>query len=159
MNIYLYKCAHGTSYQITEWNSRITNSLALVEFSQHHTIHRVMANLKSSTNTRNQHWRSFVGVIASYRITLNLAMAESPFFLVYGRDPNLPWHQLLEPMQCFLGYPDSCYAEPGNTWISISNCKEDIGWEQVYSHSEDNGKRQTSLPHRRPCIFQKQAAW
>ena len=29
--------------------------------------------------------------------------AESPFFLVYGRDPNLPLHQLLEPLQLFLG--------------------------------------------------------
>ena len=28
-------------------------------------------------------------------------------FLVYGRDPNLPLHQLLEPMQHFLGDPDS----------------------------------------------------
>ena len=34
-------------------------------------------------------------------------MTESPFFLVYGRDPNLPLHQLLEPMQCFLGDPAS----------------------------------------------------
>ena len=41
-------------------------------------------------------------VLASYRVTPNLAPAESPFFLVYGRDPNLPLHQLLEPMQCFL---------------------------------------------------------
>ena len=32
---------------------------------------------------------------------------ETPFFLVYGRDPNLPLHQLLEPMQHFLGDPDS----------------------------------------------------
>ena len=46
-------------------------------------------------------------VLASYRITPNLATAESPFFLVYGRDPNLPLHQLLEPMQHFLGDPDS----------------------------------------------------
>ena len=46
-------------------------------------------------------------VLASYRITPNLATAETPFFLVYGRDPNLPLHQLLEPMQCFLGDPDS----------------------------------------------------
>ena len=30
-----------------------------------------------------------------------------PFFLVYGRDPDLPLHQLLEPMQQFLGDPDS----------------------------------------------------
>ena len=34
-------------------------------------------------------------------------MAESPFFLVYSRYPNLPLHQLLEPMQHFLGDPDS----------------------------------------------------
>ena len=27
--------------------------------------------------------------------------------MVYGRDPNLPLHQLLEPMQHFLGDPDS----------------------------------------------------
>ena len=46
-------------------------------------------------------------VLASYRITLNLATAETPFFFIYGRDPNLPLHQLLEPMQCFLGDPDS----------------------------------------------------
>ena len=44
--------------------------------------------------------------MSSYRITPNLATAESPFFLVYGRDPNLPLHQLLEPMQHFLGDPD-----------------------------------------------------
>ena len=36
-----------------------------------------------------------------------LATAELPFFLVYGMDPNLPLHQLLEPMQWFLGDPDS----------------------------------------------------
>ena len=46
-------------------------------------------------------------VLASYRVTPNLATAETPLFLVYGRDPNLPLHQLLEPMQQFLGDPDS----------------------------------------------------
>ena len=46
-------------------------------------------------------------VLASYWITSNLATAESPFFLVYGRDPNLPLHQLLESMQLYLGDPDS----------------------------------------------------
>ena len=30
-----------------------------------------------------------------------------PFLLVYVRDPNLPLHQLLEPLQQFLGDPDS----------------------------------------------------
>ena len=53
-------------------------------------------------------WDKYLNqVIASYRITPHVATAESPFFLVYGRDPNLPLHQLLEPMQHFLGDPDS----------------------------------------------------
>ena len=54
-------------------------------------------------------WDKYLNqVLTSYRITLNLATAETPFFLVYGRDPNLPLHlQLLEPMQHFLGDPDS----------------------------------------------------
>ena len=46
-------------------------------------------------------------VLTSYRVTPNLATAEMSFLLVYGRDPNLPLHQLLEPMQLFLGDPDS----------------------------------------------------
>ena len=53
-------------------------------------------------------WDKYLNqVLASYRIAPNLVMTESLFFLVYGRDPNLPLHQLLEPMQCFLGNPDS----------------------------------------------------
>ena len=53
-------------------------------------------------------WDKYLNqVLASYRITPNLATTETPFFLVYGRDPNLPLHQLLEPMQHFLGDPDS----------------------------------------------------
>ena len=49
----------------------------------------------------------FNQVLASYRVTPNLAKAERPFFLVSGRNPNLPVHQLLEPMQQFQGDPDS----------------------------------------------------
>ena len=46
-------------------------------------------------------WDKYLNqVLASYRITPNLATAESPFFLV-------SLHQLLEPMQCFLGDPNS----------------------------------------------------
>ena len=43
----------------------------------------------------------------SYSVTPDLATAETPFFLVYGGDPNLPLHQLLEPYQRFLGNPES----------------------------------------------------
>ena len=53
-------------------------------------------------------WDKYLNqVLTSYRITPNLVTAELPFFLIYGRDPNLPLHQLLEPMQWFLGDPDS----------------------------------------------------
>ena len=53
-------------------------------------------------------WDKYLNqVLASYRKTPNLATTETPFFLVYGRDPNLSLHQLLEPMQHFLGDPDS----------------------------------------------------
>ena len=53
-------------------------------------------------------WDKYLNqVLASYRITPNLAMAESLFFLVSGRHPNPPLHQFLEPIQCFLGDPDS----------------------------------------------------
>ena len=49
-------------------------------------------------------WDKYLNqVLTSYRITPNLATAESPFFLVYGRDLNLLLHQLLEPRQHFLG--------------------------------------------------------
>ena len=44
-------------------------------------------------------WDQYLNqLLASYRVTLNLATAETPLFLVYGRDPNLPLHQLLAPM-------------------------------------------------------------
>ena len=53
-------------------------------------------------------WDKYLNqVLTSYRITPNLATAESPFYLVYGRDPNLLLLQLLEPIQHFLADPDS----------------------------------------------------
>ena len=53
-------------------------------------------------------WDKYLNqVLASYRITPNLATTETPFFLVYGRDSNLPLHQLSEPMQHFISDPDS----------------------------------------------------
>ena len=65
-------------------------------------------SLKKLCEKDPTNWDKYLNqVLTSYRITPNLATAESPFFLVYGRDPNLPLHQLLELMQCFLGDSDS----------------------------------------------------
>ena len=64
--------------------------------------------LKKLCEKDSANWDKYINqVLTSYRITPNLATVGSPFFLVYGRDPNLPQHQLLEPMQHFLGDPDT----------------------------------------------------
>ena len=64
--------------------------------------------LKKLCEKDPSNWDKYISqALVSYRVTPNLATAETPFFLVSGRDQNLPLHQLLEPMQCFLGDPDS----------------------------------------------------
>ena len=64
--------------------------------------------LKKLCEKYTSNWDKYLNqVLASYRVTPNMATAEMPFFLVYGQDPNLPLHQLLEPFQHFLGDPDS----------------------------------------------------
>ena len=60
------------------------------------------ANTKKLCEKDPSNWDKYLNqVLTSYRVVPNLATAETPFFLVCGRDPNLPLHQLLEPMQCF----------------------------------------------------------
>ena len=65
-------------------------------------------------------------VLVSYRVTPHLVTAETPFFLVYRRDPNSPLHQFLEPMQQFLGDPDLGMLNP-ESQTSSSNHQEDPG--------------------------------
>ena len=39
-------------------------------------------------------WNKYINqVLASYCVTPHLTTTETPFFLVYVRDPNLPFHQ------------------------------------------------------------------
>ena len=60
--------------------------------------------LKKLCKKETTNWDKYINqVLASYRVTPNLAAVETPFFLVYERDPNLPLNQLLEPMEYFLG--------------------------------------------------------
>ena len=68
----------------------------------------VKPTLKNLCEKDPSNWDKYLNqVFASYRVTPNLGNAETPFFLVYGRDPNLPLHQLSEPMQHFLRDLDS----------------------------------------------------
>ena len=53
-------------------------------------------------------WDQYISqLLASNHVTPHLATAETHFFLIYGRDPNLPLHQLVEPIQSFLSNPES----------------------------------------------------
>ena len=56
--------------------------------------------LKKLCEKDPSNWDKYINqVLKRCRVTPNLATAETPFFLIYGRDPNLPLHQLLELMQ------------------------------------------------------------
>ena len=148
MNTCQYTCAHDTSYWIMEQNSKTAswtnfcNKLELTGYFQHHIIPKVMASwrfftsiwkptLKKLCEKDPAYWDKYLNqVLTSYRVTPNLATAEIPFFLVYGRDSNLPLHQLLESMQYFLGDPDSRMVNL-ETQISISHSKENSRWKQI----------------------------
>ena len=72
-------------------------------------------------------WDKYLNqLLASYRVTLNLATAETPFFLVYGRDPNLPLHQLLELMQHFLGDTDSGMLNLETLKLALARAKKTL---------------------------------
>ena len=72
-------------------------------------------------------WDKYLNqVLASYRIIPNLATAETLFLLVYGRDPNLPLHQLLAPMQSFLGDPDSGMLNLETHRLSLAIAKKTL---------------------------------
>ena len=84
--------------------------------------------LKKPCERDPTNWDKYLNqVLASYRITPNLAMTETPFFLVYGRDPNLPLHQLLEPMQHFPGDPDSSMLNLETHRFALAIAKKNLG--------------------------------
>ena len=91
----------------------VSNNLALTASFLHHITHNLMIFLKYLEPTLKKlcekdldNWDKYINqVLAIYSVTPHLTAAETPFFLVYGRDSNLPLHQLLEMMQWFLSDP------------------------------------------------------
>ena len=85
------------------------------------------ANLKNLCEKDPTNWDRYINqVLASYRVTPNLAMVETPFFLVYERDPTLPLHQLLEPIQGFLGDPESGLLNLEAHCLALTIAKETL---------------------------------
>ena len=56
--------------------------------------------------------------------------SRSTIFLVYGRDPNLPLHQLLESMQHFLGDPDSGILNLETQRLAVAIAKKTLDENQ-----------------------------
>ena len=123
-NIFQSTCAPGTSYlTMAEFKNSLMDQelkelgIERIFSAPYHpqsngkleVFHKYLKpTLKKLCEKHPSNWDKYINqVLASYRVSHNLATAETPFFLVYGRDPNLPLLQLLEPMQWFLGDPDS----------------------------------------------------
>ena len=66
-------------------------------------------HLRSLCENDLDNWDQYLNqVLTSYCIGHHSwSQVKHPFSFIYGRDPKLTLHQLLEPMQCFLGDPDS----------------------------------------------------
>ena len=79
-------------------------------------------------------------------MTPNLDTVETPFFLVYGRDLNLPLHQLLEPMQCILGNTESGRLNLEAHWLTLASAKKTL--------DENHFRNSQKTMDRKPPSFQ-----
>ena len=74
-------------------------------------------------------------VLASNHVTPHLTTAGTPFILVYGREPYLPLHQLLEPMQQFLGDPDSGCLDLKSLCLALATAKKTLDTNE-FKHAQ-----------------------
>ena len=68
-------------------------------------------------------------------VTSHLSAAETPFFLVYGRDPNLPLHQLLKLLQQFLSDPNSGCLDLESHCLALAITKKTLD-ENWFKHAQ-----------------------
>ena len=74
--------------------------LSLTKYGNLEVFHKYLKpTCKKLCEIYQDNWHKYINqVLNSYPVTPNLATAETPLFLVCGRDPNLHLHQLLQPM-------------------------------------------------------------
>ena len=105
-------------------------------------------------------WDKYINQVpASYRVTPNLATVETPSFLVYGTDPNLPLHQLLEPVQWFLGDPDSGMLNLEAHRLTLATAKKTLDENHFNTAQKTMDRTPPSFKLGDRVYFKKQAAW
>ena len=101
-------------------------------------------------------WEKYLNeVLTSYRIMLNLVTEESPFFLIYGRDPNLPLQQLLEPMQHFLGDPDSGKLHLETHRLALAIAKKTLYENRFTATQKTLARDNPAFSSWQSCVFQE----
>ena len=81
-------------------------------------------------------WDKYINqTLASHHVTPYLVTTETPFFLLCGRDPNLPLHQLLEPVQQFLSDPDSGHLDLESHCLALAIAKKTLD-ENRFKHAQ-----------------------
>ena len=101
-------------------------------------------------------WDKYLNqVLASYRITPSLATAETPFFLVYSRDPSLPLPPTeLQPMQCFLGDPDSGMLNLETHRLALAIAKKTLD-ENRFKAAQKTMTREKPVFQIGDCVYFK----
>ena len=115
-------------------------------------FHRYLKpTLKKHCEKDPDNWDKYINqVLASYHVTPHLATTEIPFFLVYGRDPKLSLHQLMEPIQQFLGDPDSGWLDIKSHCLALAIAKKSLD-ENRFKHGQ---KMTNHTPPQFQCWWQ-----
>ena len=74
-------------------------------------------------------------VLFAYRVSLQESTCESPFFLLYGRDPGLPTEEALTPST-------DCSLEQMDDYKSVLRVRMAEAWELAQAHIRQAQKRQ-----------------
>ena len=123
-----------------------SNSLALIKSFPPYITHKVMGSWMLSTNTLNplkklcekdlDNWCKYINqALASQHVTPHLTTSETPLFLVYGRDPKLPLHQLLEPVQWLLSDTDSGHIDLKSHCLTLAIVMKTLD-ENWFKHAQ-----------------------
>ena len=113
-------------------------------------------SLKKLCEKDPSNWDPYLNqVLASYRVTSNLATAEMPFFLVYGKGSKFTPSPTIGTYAMILRRFRFWNAELGSLQTHISHCQEEVGWEFIQNSTKDYGLDTTFIQYRRQSIFKK----